>query len=456
MNSKIAWNRLASTLASIALLALFGAPAAGQEPPTDTPAASLPNEGEVVAELTAGQRPQLRIAIPEFELLGGGIFDDAGRELEKTLSSDLEASSYFEIQGPWAFTALDLTGERDHDFEQYRSVNNEIILLGRILREGERMVFEGRVYELASRSAIVAKRYRGSPDIARRIAHTFADEVIEYLTGRRGVAMTTLAFTSDRDLAGRKEIYLMDYDGHGQRRLTAHKSTSMSASWRPDGKGVAYTSFYSGGPGLYYADARSGRKNPITTEGGLNISPTFSPDGRKVAFARSMGANIEVFTADRDGSNSRRLTQTGAIDTNPAWSPNGTAIAFTSGRGGSPQVYLMDTDGANIRRLTFEGSYNDNATWSPDGTQIAYSTRRGGRFQIAVTDVVTLETRVLTSGAGNHEDPTYSPDGRLIAYVRDVGRNKQIWVMNALTGGDARQLTTAGNNESPSWSPYPD
>ena len=59
----------------------------------------------------------------------------------------------------------------------------------------------------------------------RRRGHTFADEVIRYLTGGRGLGLTSIAFTSDR--TGHKEIWVMDWDGSAPRRLTGHKSTSI-------------------------------------------------------------------------------------------------------------------------------------------------------------------------------------------------------------------------------------
>ena len=65
------------------------------------------------------------------------------------------------------------------------------------------------------------------------MAHTFADEVIRFLTGKAGIALSSIAFSSDR--SGNKEIYVMDYDGADQRRITGHRSTSMSPAWNPSG-----------------------------------------------------------------------------------------------------------------------------------------------------------------------------------------------------------------------------
>ncbi len=442
-------------VAMAAGLAAAWAQDAPVQPTSPVPAA--PPSSEVVLELSGGQAALLKLAFPTMrrggDLVGAG--KAAADEVEETLRADLLETRVFELQGPEAFGVLTLTGDQSQDFEQYRSLGNSLLLQCSLSREGDRLVLEGTLFNLADGKSILGKRYRGGFELSRAMAHAFADEILAYLTGRRGIARTTIAFASDRDQQGRKEIYLMDYDGHNQRRLTAHRSTSLSPAWSADGSGVAYTSFFSGVPAIYFAEAGSGRKSPIYTEGRLNISPGLSPDGTKVAFAHSVNGNTEIYVSGRAGENPRQLTNSSFIDTNPAWSPKGNEIAFTSNRSGSPQIYAMDPEGTNVRRLTYDGTYNDNVAWSPDGTKIAHSCRKDGRFQIAVTDVVTLETRILTRGEGSHEDPSFSPDGRRIAFVWQRGGRKQIWVIDADSGANARVLTSVGNNESPGWGPYP-
>jgi TolB protein len=382
----------------------------------------------------------------------GGVGEEAGRELDETVRNDLELSRAFEIQGPWAFQGLEFSGDRARDFEQYRSLGNEVIVLGSLRAEpGGRIAFEGRVYDLASGKAILGKRYRGEPSAARRIAHTFADEVLQYVAGLRGIAMTSIAFASTR--SGAKEIWAMDYDGANPRPVTGHKSTSLSPDWGPGNGRLAYTSFVGGPPGGYIADLGTGRKSPVAIDGDQNISPSFSPDGRRVVFSRALGANPEIFVADVGGGNLRQLTHSQAIDTNPAWSPTGGEIAFTSSRGGNPHIYLMDADGSNLRRISFEGDYNDGAAWSPAGDALVYASRRGGRFEIARTELATGETRALTSGSGSNESPCFAPDGRKVAYTSTRSGSPQVWVMDA-DGANPRQLTREGRNETPAWSRF--
>ncbi|HSG39554.1 MAG TPA: Tol-Pal system beta propeller repeat protein TolB [Thermoanaerobaculia bacterium] len=425
-------------------------------PPADPNAVAQPPEesGQLVLELSRRARGQkLKLAFPAFrgtnQLSGEGA--RAAREMEETVRRDLEYSGYFEIQGPDVLSGLRLTGNIQEDLGAYRSTGNQILLLGDVRAEGDRIVLEGRVFDLSSGQAILAKRYRGPFNSSRRIGHTFADEVIRFLTSNSGIALSSIAFTSDRTGRNIKEIFLMDYDGANQRRITGHRSTSMSPAWSPNAESVAYTSFFNGQPGIYLADIATNRKRPVVSSGSLNTSPSFAPDGRRIAFARSLEGNVEIFTADLNGGNLRRLTNSQAIDTNPAWSPKGGEIAFTSSRAGNPHIYLMDAEGANQRRITFDGAYNDGVSWSPEGDLIAYASRRDGRFQIAVTNVVTLETQVLTSGPGENESPAFSPDGRKIAFTSKRGGSKQIYVMD-LDGGNLRQLTTEGNNDLADWS----
>lgn len=443
---------LAATVLLLPLLVLQShaqEPVAPAPPPTAAPPASsgsVSGRDEVTLELRRNQRPLIKLAMPTFQ---GGAAASAAQGLEATVRRDLDYSRYFEIQGPSAFGALTLSNDLQRDLPQYRSLGNDILLAGDSRIEGDKVVFEGRLFDLASGQGILAKRYRGPLSAAARIGHTFADEVIKYLTGARGLGLTTIAFTSDR--TGRKEIFLMDYDGENQRRITSHRSTSLSPAWSPKGNQLAYTSFFDGSPGLYLVELESGRKKPLVTTGSLNISPSFSPDGSRVVFARSLDGNVEIFTVDQNGGNLRRLTHSNAIDASPAWSPKGGEIAFTSGRGGNPQIFVMDAEGTNVRRVSFEGNYNDGAAWSPEGDLLAYTSRQDGRFQIAVTNLVTLATKIVTSGPGENEAPTFSPDGRKIVFSSRRTGSKQIFMID-LDGSNLRQLTKEGNNDLPDWS----
>lgn len=435
----------------LAVAAVLVALAPGPAPAAPGPQA--PDEDEITLVLEAGQRPLLRLAFPAFVRAGGlsGPLTPAADEVEETLRADLDTSGIFDIQGPADFVGREVGGGLG--FDVYRSLGNEILLAGEIRGEGGELVLEARIFELESADQIVGKRYRGGPELARRIAHSFADEVVRYFTGRRGIALTRIAFYSDRD--GFKELYLMDYDGRNQRRITGHRSLSLAPDWSPSGDALAYVSYFEGPAGVYRVELASGEKRPVLAGEGFHASPSHSADGERIVLTRSLeGGNTEIFTVRVDGSGLRRLTHASGIDTNPAWSPSGREIAFTSSRSGTPQIYLMDAEGANLRRLSFEGDYNDGAAWHLDGDRIAYASRRQGVFQIALTELVTGETRVLPLGPGSNEQPSFSPDGRRIAFTSDRSGSVQVYAAD-VDGRHLVQLTREGENRAPAWSGFP-
>ena len=436
-------------IALILLLVLASnATAQGATPGQDTPPGA-----DTTVVITKGQRTQVRLAFPATEIAPGlrGETLEAAKEIEQTLRDDLDQTGVFNSQGPTELAVLSLTGDRGQDFEQYRSLGNEVVLLATIKLEGDKLVLDGWVYDLPSKQSILGKRFRGTLPQARLVAHYLADAMHYQFTGRPGLALTSIAFQSDRD--GHQELYLMDYDGRNQRRISGHKSTSGYSDWSPAGDAIAYMSYFAGTPGIYYVDLATGKKVPIYSSGTLNLSPSFSPDGKSIAFAHSRDSNVDVYSCSRVCQDPRRLTRSQAIDTNPSFSPDGKQLAFTSSRSGRPNVYVMKLDGSNVRRISFEGDYNDGATWQNGGTHIAYASREGNKFRIAATNLVDLKTRILTNGPDSYEEPSYSPDGRRILFTVRRGKQAQVYVMNE-DGGDWRQLTHEGNSSGADWSNF--
>src|SRR5205814_7064515 len=85
---------------------------------------------------------------------------------------------------------------------------------------------------------------------ARAAAHRFANEIIQTLGGGvPGIALSRIAYVSNR--TGHSEIWVMDYDGYGQRAITNFASLSLTPRWSPDDTRMAYTSYASGNPDIY-------------------------------------------------------------------------------------------------------------------------------------------------------------------------------------------------------------
>lgn len=283
------------------------------------------------------------------------------------------------------------------------------------------------------------------------------------LDGRGG---GVVAFYSERD--GNSEIYAMNADGAGLRRLTHDPAEDDSPAISPDGSRIVFlTSRHDPDPQfpffkyeIYAMDTDGTNLRRLTTTEAVENHPAWSPDGKKILFDADYDGDgkYEIYTMNADGTGVTRLTTTHADDRFADWSPDGARIAFSSNRNGQWDIYVMDVDGRNQRPLTRGPGWEMFPAWSPDGKQIAFFAcdpeGRPKRQDIYVMNADGSNVRPLTDTPSVvDEDPAWSPDGKQIIFQSDRGGNFEIYVMNA-DGSEQRPLTAhRGGDFWPSWRP---
>lgn len=409
-----------------------------------------PADGAVIV-ITGAGRPKIPIAIPGFD--GGDTAK--GREtaglLHDVLRDDLLFSNYFSLVPDDYLKMVAPFADRKASYREWAGIGAEAVLIGKARPDaGTDLLFEGRVYDMTQERVGLGKGYRGNADQARILAHRMADEMVQHYTGNRGVAMTRIAYIGQVDRG--REVFVMDYDGARNKKITANGSINRSPAWSPDGKMIAFVSLRSGSPRLMLVNSDGVLKPAFPQSGELTGAPAWSPDGRLVAFTSARDGNSEIYTLRVSDGALARLTRHDAIDTSPAWSPDGRAIAFTSDRGGSPQIYIMDSSGGSVRRLTSELSYCDAPSWSVGPNEaIAFTARVPGGFDIFSHDIKTGTLNRLTTGGGINEYPRWSPNGRHLVFASNRSGAMDIYTMDA-SGDHVRRLTKGGNNTYPAWS----
>jgi len=273
-----------------------------------------------------------------------------------------------------------------------------------------------------------------------------------------------IAFYSERD--GNAEIYVVNADDTGWRRLTDDPAEDVCPDWSPDGTQLVFiTARHDPNPTgcfrdcsyeIYVMNADGSNPRRLTDTPANELHPVWSPDGSQIAFASARDGNNEIYVMDSDGSNARRLTDTEAGEMHPTWSPDGSRIAFNSDRDGNWEIYVIDADGSNPRRLTDSPAWDLFPDWSPDGTEIVFFTTDPGKQNqdIAVMAADGSNLRLLTDTPRTvDEDPVWSPDGAYIAFQSDRDGNFEIYAMRA-DGSEQRNLSKARNDEYwPSWRP---
>jgi TolB protein len=291
-----------------------------------------------------------------------------------------------------------------------------------------------------SGAVVLKKNYSGE---TRHKVHQFTNDLIETVTGQKGIALSRVAFVADR--TGHKEIYTCDYDGARALQLTHDGAISVSPALSEDGRRLAYTGYQSGYADIYLIDLTSGARNRVIKFPGTNSGAAFSPDGSRIACTLSKDGNPEIYVTGISGDSPRRLTRSRGVESSPTWSPNGSELIYSSDEAGGPQLYRISTEGGSGRLLSTGAGYNTQPNWSPDGRKVAFNVRSGGGFQVAILDLDSGSTHGSVAEGLN---PVWGPDSRHIIFSRGTG----LYLFDTVTGRETRLLSDLGQISEPSWS----
>ncbi|MGQ0652038.1 MAG: Tol-Pal system beta propeller repeat protein TolB [Betaproteobacteria bacterium] len=172
-----------------------------------------------------------------------------------------------------------------------------------------------------------------------------------------------LAVSLSRD--GGSQIFLLNADGSGVRRLTTSTAIDTEPRFSPDGQWIYFTSDRGGSPQIYRMPAGGGEPQRVTFEGGYNVSPRLSPDGRTLAYITRNSGRFQVALLDLNNRQVQILTPDNDRDESPSFAPNGRVILHAMVIGGRGVLSAVSSDGRVKQRLSTTAGDVREPAWGP-------------------------------------------------------------------------------------------
>ena len=196
------------------------------------------------------------------------------------------------------------------------------------------------------------------------------------------------------------DLFVYDRETKDYQRLTSATGYDAEGSFSPDGKLIAFASnrrAYTGemrpsekaafeiDPAvmndIYIMNADGSGVRRLTETLGYDGGPFFSPDGKRICWRRfaENGATAEIMTMNIDGTDKRQLTQLKSMSWAPFYHPSGEYLIFTTNKLGFSnfELYIVDVQGQHEPvRVTSTDGFDGLPVFSPNGKQLVWTTNR--------------------------------------------------------------------------------
>jgi Tol biopolymer transport system component len=209
------------------------------------------------------------------------------------------------------------------------------------------------------------------------------------------------------------DLFSAHPDGSDVKRLTDEPGYDAECAYSPDGRWIVFSSNRAAYPieklakvdqdratvdlsyfaDIYLMQSDGTGVKRLTNEPGYDGGPFFTPDGKRIVWRRFAedGAVADVYTMALDGGDVHRITHFGAMSWAPYFHPSGDYLIFTSNILGFDNFELYVVDAAGKKepvRVTGTDGFDGLPVFSPDGRKLAWTSNRttNGQSQIFIAD----------------------------------------------------------------------
>jgi dipeptidyl aminopeptidase/acylaminoacyl peptidase len=256
-----------------------------------------------------------------------------------------------------------------------------------------------------------------------------------------------LAFLTDREKEGERQIWMAWADGGEAWQVTTHKGGVSGFRFSPDGKKLLLSATDQASKEeeerkkvkddtlvidrdikmthLWLWDIEKKEAKRLTEGEFTTGDPRWSPDGTRIAYVTNPtpkaddGDLTDIWILTVATGEKKKLVENAGPDQSPRWSPDGKWIAYTTAdaAGGVKQSHLnvISVDGGTPRRLTTSFELDAGTpVWSRDAKTIYFSSNEREAIEIYACDVASGTVKPISKRGGLTGIAEISPDGATI------------------------------------------
>jgi TolB protein len=269
---------------------------------------------------------------------------------------------------------------------------------------GERGIFSTKIAYVVKRGSRFELQIADADGMNPESALISNEPIISPVWSPDGKRLAYVSFQQKKPI-----VYIHDLLAGKQSVVANFKGSNSAPAWSPDGRTLAVSLSRAGGSQIFTINPDGSGVRRLTSTSAIDTEPRYSPDGRYLYFTSDRGGTPQIYRMPAAGGDAQRVTFEGSYNVSPRISPDGRTLAYISRNEGKFQVALLDLQNKQVQVIT-DSDRDESPSFAPNGRMILLATVIGGRGVLsAVSADGRFKQRLSAATGGDVREPAWGP-----------------------------------------------